>query len=48
MVGDSWDRDIEGALLAGLRAVWISHGREPVRKDHRISVAAGPGEVIFG
>ena len=28
MVGDSWERDIEGALGAGLSAIWISHGRE--------------------
>jgi putative hydrolase of the HAD superfamily len=28
MIGDSLDRDIEGALAAGLRAVWLNrHGR---------------------
>ena len=31
MVGDNWERDVEGALSAGLSAVWISHGREPPR-----------------
>jgi phosphoserine phosphatase len=28
MVGDSLERDVEGALAAGLRAVWLNrHGR---------------------
>jgi putative hydrolase of the HAD superfamily len=27
MVGDSWERDIEGALAAGLPSVWIASGR---------------------
>jgi putative hydrolase of the HAD superfamily len=27
MVGDSWARDIEGALAAGLPSVWIASGR---------------------
>jgi putative hydrolase of the HAD superfamily len=48
MVGDSWERDIEGALSAGLRAVWISHGRDAPRHDPGIAVAAGPGQVRFG
>jgi putative hydrolase of the HAD superfamily len=47
MVGDSWERDIEGALSVGMRAVWISHGREPPRVDTRVSVADGPGTVTF-
>ena len=30
MVGDSWERDVLGALDAGLAgAVWLAHGREP-------------------
>ena len=30
MVGDSWERDVIGALDAGLSgAVWLAHGREP-------------------
>ncbi|MGO9341667.1 MAG: HAD family hydrolase [Acidimicrobiales bacterium] len=48
MVGDSWERDIEGGLSAGLRAVWISHGREPPREDSRVEVAAGAGDVMLG
>jgi putative hydrolase of the HAD superfamily len=27
MVGDSWERDVEGALPCGLPVVWISYGR---------------------
>jgi putative hydrolase of the HAD superfamily len=26
MVGDSWERDVIGAISAGIRAIWISHG----------------------
>lgn len=33
MVGDSWDRDVSGALSAGWSAVWVSHGR-PLPKAH--------------
>jgi putative hydrolase of the HAD superfamily len=29
MVGDSWERDVIGALDAGMAAVWISGGAEP-------------------
>jgi putative hydrolase of the HAD superfamily len=45
MVGDSWDRDIVGALSTGMRAVWISHGRTAPRSDPRVSVVHGPPEV---
>ena len=27
MVGDSWNRDVEGATASGITAVWISNGR---------------------
>jgi HAD superfamily hydrolase (TIGR01549 family) len=47
IVGDSWERDVEGALGAGLRAIWISHGREPPGEDPRVTVVAGPGDVRF-
>ena len=47
MVGDSWERDVEGALSAGLRAVWISYGRPQPRSDPDIVVANGPGDVDF-
>lgn len=29
MVGDSWERDIQGAVNLGMSAVWISAGRPP-------------------
>lgn len=45
MIGDSWERDVVGALGAGMRAVWISHGRTPRFSDSRVSVAQGPHDV---
>ena len=48
MVGDNWERDVEGALSAGLRAVWISHGRETPAVDERVGIAQGAGDVTFG
>jgi FMN phosphatase YigB (HAD superfamily) len=45
MVGDSWERDVTGALAAGMRAVWISHGRTAPNPDERVSVAKGPRDV---
>jgi HAD superfamily hydrolase (TIGR01549 family) len=48
MVGDSWERDIEGALGAGLSAIWISHRRKPPRSDPAVRVARGAGDVRFG
>lgn len=45
MVGDSWERDVTGALAAGMRAVWISHGRTAPNPDERVSVANGPRDV---
>jgi putative hydrolase of the HAD superfamily len=48
MIGDSWERDVEGALAAGLRAVWISHDRPLPRADGRVTVATGPGDVRIG
>ena len=47
MVGDSWERDVTGALAVGMRAVWISHGRPVPRSDARLSVADGPRDVAL-
>ena len=34
MVGDSWERDVEGAVSCGLPVVWIASGRPvPARLD---------------
>ena len=47
MIGDSWERDVTGALGAGMRAVWISHGRAAPVSDARVTVAKGPGDVTL-
>ena len=47
MVGDSWERDVQGALAAGMRAVWISGGRPAPERDARVSVAHGPRDVAL-
>jgi phosphoserine phosphatase len=36
MVGDSWERDVQGAIAAGLRAVWIARGRSAPGSDHHV------------
>jgi putative hydrolase of the HAD superfamily len=33
MVGDSWDRDIMGALAVGIRPVWVTAGRPLPEED---------------
>ena len=38
MIGDSWNRDVEGATAAGLRSIWISNGRAPQRELASVSV----------
>jgi putative hydrolase of the HAD superfamily len=45
MIGDSWERDVAGALGVGIRAVWISHGRRVPELNERITVANGPRDV---
>jgi putative hydrolase of the HAD superfamily len=45
MVGDSWERDIQGALGAGMNAVWISHRKPAPEADGRVSIAAEPSDV---
>ncbi len=47
MVGDSWERDVDGALAGGMRAVWISHGRQAPLAHARVSVASGPRDVAL-
>lgn len=43
-IGDDWSCDVLGALDAGCRAVWISHGRpvpdERVLVEHEVATAA--------
>ncbi len=38
MVGDSWERDILGALGAGLSAVWVAGGRPPPESLPEVTV----------
>ena len=41
MVGDSWERDILGALNVGMRAVWVSKGRRPPEEVDGVVVVDG-------
>jgi putative hydrolase of the HAD superfamily len=45
MVGDSWERDVTGALAAGMRAVWISQGRSAPGSHPGVEFAHGPRDV---
>jgi putative hydrolase of the HAD superfamily len=45
MVGDSWERDIVGALEAGMRAVWIADGRPAPGSDPRVTVVDSVREL---
>ena len=46
MVGDSWERDVIGALDAGLSAVWVSGGRPiPEQRPNTVAVS-GVGDLI--
>ena len=38
MVGDSWERDVVGALAAGMTVVWIADGRPAPGTDPRVTV----------
>jgi putative hydrolase of the HAD superfamily len=50
MIGDSWERDVLGALAVGMPAVWVAAGRPPPeeRADVTVveSVAELPGTVL--
>lgn len=38
MIGDSWERDIRGALQVGIAPVWVSGGRPAPEADPRVTV----------
>ena len=38
MVGDSWERDVEGAVACGMTAYWIAGGRPAPDTDPRVTV----------
>jgi len=46
MVGDSWERDVVGALDAGMSAVWISGGRPVPEKRPNVAAVSGVAELI--
>jgi len=46
MVGDSWERDVEGALAAGMSAVWIADGRTPPDDLDRVTVIDSVVELV--
>jgi putative hydrolase of the HAD superfamily len=46
MVGDSWERDIEGGLAAGMSAVWIADGRTPPAEHPQVMVVDSVAELI--
>lgn len=46
MVGDSWDRDVKGALAAGIRPMWIAAARP--RLDEDLGVTAIPSIGALG
>jgi len=45
MVGDSWERDVLGALGAGLSAVWVAGGRTPPEDLPNVTVVDTVGEL---
>ncbi|HXQ75394.1 MAG TPA: HAD hydrolase-like protein [Acidimicrobiales bacterium] len=48
MVGDSWERDVLGALGAGLSAVWVAGGRTPPEEFPNVTVVDSVGELTDG
>jgi putative hydrolase of the HAD superfamily len=46
MVGDSWERDVEAALAAGVRPIWLSQGRLPTVSDERVTVVSDISGVL--
>lgn len=45
MVGDSWERDVVGARRAGIRALWLSRGRNPPERLPGVTPVAGLPDV---
>lgn len=42
LVGESWERDVRGALRAGLRAIWIPVGRPVTPHEHPTARGGAP------
>jgi putative hydrolase of the HAD superfamily len=47
MVGDSWERDICGSLKAGMRTVWVSHGRQPPEQPDDVLIVDEITAAVF-
>jgi putative hydrolase of the HAD superfamily len=45
MIGDSWERDVRGALRAGMRPIWISGGTTPPEVAAEVTVVRRIDEV---
>jgi putative hydrolase of the HAD superfamily len=45
MIGDSWERDVRGALRAGMAAIWISGGKTPPEEGAGVTVVRRIDEV---
>jgi putative hydrolase of the HAD superfamily len=45
MVGDSWERDVQGALAAGIRPVWVSRGRPLPEQDSGVVAIQSIGDL---
>lgn len=45
MIGDSWNRDVEGAEALGMRAIWVSNGRTVRRQVEGLSVVRTTAEA---
>jgi putative hydrolase of the HAD superfamily len=45
MIGDSWERDVRGALRAGVAPIWISGGKLPPEDEAGLTVVGRTDEV---
>ena len=46
MLGDSLDRDVDGALSAGLQAIWVNRLGDPTPADREVIEVSTLGEVV--
>ena len=47
MVGDSWERDVLGSLNVGMRAVSVSHGRQPPEQRGEVLIVDELTSAVF-
>lgn len=46
MVGDSWQRDVEGALCAGVRPIWVAGGRPLPESNPNVRIIPSIGVLL--